>query len=1063
MARPPKPNARQLCCEHLEDRRMLTVVTVDTIEDVVDFNDGVTSLREAIARANDRIGIDEIVFDLGNQLRSTIRLTEGELEITDVVTITGPGPTLLTIDASGNDPTPDSTYDDGDDSNDGDGSRIFSFDVDRRRNETFSTLEGLTLTGGDVDSGSAISAYGNIVLRGVVVSENSGVAIDASGTFRMEQSTVSANSAGGVRAEGVVTVSDSVITGNSGGYLVGGIYLYGSYNYESTISNSFITNNSQVGNGGGIAASGMLSIVSSTISSNSGRDTGGGVYLRSGELEVRDSNITNNSTTHYGGGIGVRFGSLVISGSDISRNSSGVFGGGISTRLPATIVSSTITNNSSGFGGGGIRTTSELNVTDSKITGNSSEFGSGGGVLTYGASTFLRSTISGNSSERDGGGIWSQSRTLEGLVLSDSTISDNSASRDGGGAWVTGGAVFRNTSIARNSAEGSGGGLALQRSATTIVGGRLERNAVNSQGGAIRVEYSRLQVHSVEVFGNRSRASGGAISALQTKLGVTQSVFTSNRVLSADSGGAIELVGGEVRIMDSRFKRNIATTGLANMGGAIAVGGSEVAPSVLRVSGSEFSSNSAASGGAIGARANAQVLIASSTFEGNGASDGGAIFSFPGSEVSVSESVFRENKAAQSGGAIHSSGSLQVERSLFRHNEAAWNGGGIYAVLESGVHARIQSTTIASNFAGIGGGVAVRNFDGVFDLTNSTVSENLASMDVGGIYFLPPFDILTGSGLLAASTDGFSTPVNRISHSTITENGADDLTGSGVVTFFSEVQLSHTIVYGNGDNVFFADVAVASDTGQPIRAEQSLIGTVAPGTPLLANQTLLGIDPLLRGPIEVAAYPGSVYVLGSSSPAIDAGDSSLQQGGAGLPEFDQRGAPYARVVSGRIDIGAFEVQSAGGELFGDFDEDGDVDGTDFLAWQRGFGTEPNAVAADGDATRNGSVDGNDLGVWQATYGERRSVAPERFAAIDAAVAAEYLDNRTTRENVRGAVARRNAFAEPVVGSRAAAWLPVESSAETDAAEVRSEREQAHEVSDRVELGSVFDDAWADFS
>lgn len=53
----------------------------------------------------------------------------------------------------------------------------------------------------------------------------------------------------------------------------------------------------------------------------------------------------------------------------------------------------------------------------------------------------------------------------------------------------------------------------------------------------------------------------------------------------------------------------------------------------------------------------------------------------------------------------------------------------------------------------------------------------------------------------------------------------------------------------------------------------------------------------------------------------------------------------------------------------DFDGDGDVDGRDFLAWQRGSGIQaPNATKSDGDADNDLDVDGNDLAIWQAQYG-----------------------------------------------------------------------------------------------
>lgn len=52
----------------------------------------------------------------------------------------------------------------------------------------------------------------------------------------------------------------------------------------------------------------------------------------------------------------------------------------------------------------------------------------------------------------------------------------------------------------------------------------------------------------------------------------------------------------------------------------------------------------------------------------------------------------------------------------------------------------------------------------------------------------------------------------------------------------------------------------------------------------------------------------------------------------------------------------------------DFDADGDVDGRDFLTWQRGFGTV-DAILADGDADDDNDVDGDDLVIWQNQYAQ----------------------------------------------------------------------------------------------
>lgn len=50
----------------------------------------------------------------------------------------------------------------------------------------------------------------------------------------------------------------------------------------------------------------------------------------------------------------------------------------------------------------------------------------------------------------------------------------------------------------------------------------------------------------------------------------------------------------------------------------------------------------------------------------------------------------------------------------------------------------------------------------------------------------------------------------------------------------------------------------------------------------------------------------------------------------------------------------------------DFDQDGDVDGADFLKWQRGFGL--GTTLAEGDANGDNLVDGDDLTVWRNQFG-----------------------------------------------------------------------------------------------
>ena len=98
--------------ETLEDRRMLATLTVGNSSDLVDGDtssitsliaapgtDGIT-LREAITAANNTTGADTINFDsnvfTGGD-NSLIRLVQGELEITDSLTIDASTATDVTI------------------------------------------------------------------------------------------------------------------------------------------------------------------------------------------------------------------------------------------------------------------------------------------------------------------------------------------------------------------------------------------------------------------------------------------------------------------------------------------------------------------------------------------------------------------------------------------------------------------------------------------------------------------------------------------------------------------------------------------------------------------------------------------------------------------------------------------------------------------------------------------------------------------------------------------------------------------------------------------------------
>jgi hypothetical protein len=149
----------------------------------------------------------------------------------------------------------------------------------------------------------------------------------------------------------------------------------------------------------------------------------------------------------------------------------------------------------------------------------------------------------------------------------------------------------------------------------------------------------------------------------------------------------------------------------------------------------------------------------------------------------------------------------------------------------------------------------------------------------------------------------------------------------------------------------------------------------------------------MSGSVEVSAsvpFDSVAAVPGDPSTLIGELALTMQMdGGAGAGDFTHGSWPTA---SGEFDFnlvgivvngieGDAEIESDSGESYefevatADFDDDGDVDGNDFLTWQRGFGMT-GAELGDGDANADGDVDGDDLGTWQSQYGE-----PGHFATV----------------------------------------------------------------------------------
>jgi hypothetical protein len=127
-----------------------------------------------------------------------------------------------------------------------------------------------------------------------------------------------------------------------------------------------------------------------------------------------------------------------------------------------------------------------------------------------------------------------------------------------------------------------------------------------------------------------------------------------------------------------------------------------------------------------------------------------------------------------------------------------------------------------------------------------------------------------------------------------------------------------------------------------------------------------------QGPAATALYGGNVPVLASH----DHWASNITS-----PPYDEQPKPSfgPSLVLGRrtlltpldyaaLDDLGWEVPNQLLGLHGNSDNDNDVDGADFLAWQRGFGTTSGASALTGDLNGQGAVDAFDFWLWDQNYG-----------------------------------------------------------------------------------------------
>ena len=351
---------------------------------------------------------------------------------------------------------------------------------------------------------------------------------------------------------------------------------------------------------------------------------------------------------------------------------------------------------------------------------------------------------------------------------------------------------------------------------------------------------------------------------------------------------------------------------------------------------------------------------------------GGAIFS-DGGNVVIIDSTLSGNSTGTGGlsGSAGQGGEGTVGGVGGRGGDGGYggNGGGIYSSVGT---LTITGSTISGNFTGAGtdgatggdggsgaangdggdggnggSGGGLYNVEGLFEISSSTITGNRTS----------------NSGSAGAGGSGGESG-SPGSHG---EGGGIDSLGS------EPLQIANTIIAANLAAGAAPDLRTGSEM---LSIDYSLIGEggdllISSGTGNQIGTGLALLNPHL-GPLASNGGPTETHALLPNSPAIDAGDPSIVFNAS---EFDQRGAPFLRVEDGNfvagafIDLGAYEAQAPPSA---DFDQDQDIDGADFLAWQRGFGKTSGALLAEGNSDDDEDVDASDLAVWQSAFGSETS-------------------------------------------------------------------------------------------
>jgi hypothetical protein len=307
-----------------------------------------------------------------------------------------------------------------------------------------------------------------------------------------------------------------------------------------------------------------------------------------------------------------------------------------------------------------------------------------------------------------------------------------------------------------------------------------------------------------------------------------------------------------------------------------------------------------------------QVSVDGSTAPGITLSGGNAdrvLIVDPGAAATLSHLTVADGYGWQLAGGILNNGSLTLDHVLVTNNTMAttavgefWQGGGgIYN--GDGASFSLIDSSVVNNTAGWSGGGVYSFFNTTSSIVRSTISGNVSNDVGGGIRSLGNAEIVnstisgnTSTGWYGGAmfvTDGVVNLIN----STVADNVSPTFAPADVfVGTFTDASatltLSNSLVSGSNNNCFFAPFGAGVVT---LTADHNNVFTDATCFAGASDQV---VADALIGPLAENGGPTWTHALLAGSPAIDAADAAI------CPATDQRGV--VRPQGAGCDVGSFE-------------------------------------------------------------------------------------------------------------------------------------------------------------